>query len=455
MGPIELPEEALYGASTQRAIQNFPVSGYRIERSLIRAIGLIKTAAAETNQELGRLPENLAKLIIFASTEVANGTHDIHFPVDVFQTGSGTSTNMNANEVIANRCSQLSRFPLGSHSPVHPNDHVNLGQSSNDVFPTSIHVAIASALTHELAPTLENLASALSRKTTEFWDVLKIGRTHLMDATPIRLGQEFSGYRRQIELAVGRVHSATAALYELPLGGTAVGTGLNTHRLFAKSVIARLRKSTGIPWVEAANHFEAQSAKDAVVEASGHLKTIALSLFKIANDIRWLACGPRIGIAEIQLPETQPGSSMMPGKVNPVICEALLQACTRVIGNDTTVCWAAGSLSNFELNVGMPVIAYAMLESIRLLTNSCHLFQIRCLEGITANKRHCEASVENSISLVTQLVPQIGYDKAARIAKECASSGKTVREVCIENQILPQDILTQALNPIPMTRPSG
>lgn len=455
MGSIDVPEEALYGASTQRAIQNFPVSGYRMDRGLIRAIGLIKAAAAETNLELGLLPTNLAELIVRASTEVANGTHDAHFPVDVFQTGSGTSTNMNANEVIANRCSQLSQYPLGSHQPVHPNDHVNLGQSSNDVFPTGIHLAIASGLVQELVPTLENLAVVLTSKISQFWDVLKIGRTHLMDATPIRLGQEFSGYARQIELAIRRVNSATVSLYELPLGGTAVGTGINTHRLFSRSVIARLRKLTGIPWMEAGNHFEAQSAKDGLVDCSGHLKTVAISLFKIANDIRWLASGPRLGIGEIHLPETQPGSSIMPGKVNPVICEALLQVCTRVIGNDTTVSWAAGGLSNFELNVGMPVIAHTMLESIRLLTNACHLFQTRCLVGITANQERCEASVENSISLVTQLVPKIGYDQATIIAKECALSGKTVREICLEKQILPPHTLSETLTPIQMTRPNG
>lgn len=455
LGNINVPADALYGASTQRAILNFPVSGYRMDRGLIRALGWIKGAAAQANLKLGRLTSEQAALICEAAREMVDGHLDPHFPVDVFQTGSGTSTNMNANEVLSNRCAQLAGTALGSKTPVHPNDHVNLGQSSNDVFPTAIHVAIGTQLQSELLPALAQLAASLAQKTTAFWEILKIGRTHLMDATPIRLGQVFSGYAHQLEQAQHRLRSAISALEELPLGGTAVGTGLNTHSNFAALVIGHLVSSTGISWRETANHFDAQAAKDALVETSSQLKTIAISLFKIANDIRWLGSGPRCGLGELQLPATQPGSSIMPGKVNPVMCESLMQVCTRVIGNDATVSWAAATLSNFELNVGMPVTAHALGESTRLLTNSCHLFRARCIDGLTANEARCTELVELSLAMVTSLVPLIGYDRAATIAKECATTGKTVRQVCREQAILPEAELARVLTLIEMTHPSG
>ncbi len=452
---MEVPIDALYGASTQRAVLNFPVSGYRFGREFIRALGMMKWAAAEANLELDRLDEHRATLIAHAAQEVMEGSLDEHFPIDIFQTGSGTSTNMNANEVIANRCSQLDGKPIGSKDPVHPNDHVNLGQSSNDVIPSVIHVAVAERIRKYLMPALEHLDGAFERKALEFWDVIKIGRTHLMDATPVRLGQEFCGYAKQIEYARLRAGNAIAALEELPLGGTAVGTGLNCHPDFAAIVMHHLWNRTGIAFREARNHFEAQAAKDGLVQASGQLKTIAVSLTKIANDIRWLGSGPRCGIGEILLPETQPGSSIMPGKVNPVMCESVLQVCAKVIGNDATVTWAAAMLSNFELNVGMPVIARCMLESVRLLTNVCNIFREKCIEGIKANPARCAELVEYSMAMVTSLAPIIGYDRASEIAKESAKTGKTVREICREQKVLPDGELDKALNPIEMTKPGG
>ena len=383
------------------------------------------------------------------------GKLDQHFPIDIFQTGSGTSTNMNANEVIANRCSQIAGKPIGSKEPVHPNDHVNMGQSSNDVIPTAIHIAVAERIRKYLMPALEQLDGALERKAMEFWEVIKIGRTHLMDATPVRLGQEFSGYAKQIEYARLRAGNAIAALEELPLGGTAVGTGLNCHPDFAGIVMHHLWNQTGVTFREAKNHFEAQSAKDGLVQASGQLKTIAVSLMKIANDIRWLGSGPRCGIGEIRLPETQPGSSIMPGKVNPVMSEAVMQVCCKVIGNDATVTWAAAQLSNFELNVGMPVIAQSMLESVRLLSNVVNVFREKCVEGIEANKDRCNELVEYSMAMVTSLVPHIGYDRSAEIAKESAKTGRTVRELCREKKVLPEAELNAALDPISMTEPGG
>jgi fumarate hydratase class II len=454
MGTMEVPVDALYGASTQRAVLNFPVSGYRFGREFIRALAMIKWAAAEANFELNRLDEEKTALIVNAAQEVMDGKHDQHFPVDVFQTGSGTSTNMNVNEVIANRCSQLAGQLVGSKKPVHPNDHVNMGQSSNDVIPTAIHVAVGERIRKYLSPALEQLQCALEKKSLEFWDVIKIGRTHLMDATPVRLGQEFSGYAKQIEYSRLRAGNAIAALEELPIGGTAVGTGLNAHPDFAGIVVRHLENQTGIFWKEARNHFEAQAAKDALVQASGQLKTIATSLFKIANDIRWLGSGPRTGIGELLLPETQPGSSIMPGKVNPVICESVMQVCARVFGNDATVTWAAAS-GNFELNTMMPVLAHAMLESCRLLANVVEVFRSRCIEGIEANKVHCGELVERSMAMVTSLAPIIGYDKAAEIAKESARSGRTVREICVERQVLPEAELKKALDPFAMTKPGG
>src|ERR1700757_4728577 len=356
MGIMEVPSDALYGATTQRAVLNFPVSGYRFGRPFIRALGLIKWAAAQANRDLGKLDEERTRLIVQAAEEVIGGALDNHFPIDIFQTGSGTSTNMNANEVIANRVSQLAGKPIGSKDPVHPNDHVNMGQSSNDVIPTASHIAAAESIRNDLMPALEHLQEGLEAKAQEFWDIIKIGRTHLMDATPIRLGQEFSGYAKQVEHGKLRVGNAIAAVEELALGGTAVGTGLNCHPEFPGRVMGYLWNKTGVAFREARNHFEAQGAKDGLVEASGEIRTVAVSLFKMANDIRWLSSGPRCGIGEIQLLATQPGSSIMPGKVNPVICESVMQVCAQVLGNDTTVTWAAAN-GNFELNVMMPVLA--------------------------------------------------------------------------------------------------
>jgi fumarate hydratase class II len=454
MGTMEVPAEALYGASTQRAVLNFPVSGRGFGREFIRALGLVKAACAQANLKLGRLSPERVDLIARAAQEVVDGRLDAHFPVDIYQTGSGTSTNMNVNEVIANRCSQLAGKPIGSKEPVHPNDHVNMGQSSNDIIPTTIHVAVGELLNKSLLPALHDLHLALEKKSAEFWDVIKIGRTHLMDATPVRLGQEFGGYARQIELAHARAGNAIAAIEELPLGGTAVGTGLNCHPDFPRMVMHHLHGPTGITFREASNHFEAQAAKDGLVQASGQLKTIAVSLFKIANDIRWLGSGPRCGIGEIRLPETQPGSSIMPGKVNPVICESVMQVCARVIGNDTTVTWAAAN-GNFDLNVMMPVLADAILESIKLLANVSNVFREKCIVGIEANVARCNELVEYSMAMVTSLAPIIGYDKAAEIAKESAKTGKTVREICRERKILPEAELEKALDPVEMTKPGG
>jgi fumarate hydratase class II len=454
MGTMEVPADALYGASTQRAVLNFPVSGYRFGREFIRALGLIKWAAAEANFELGRLDEQRTTLIAEAAQEIMQGAHDGQFPVDIFQTGSGTSTNMNINEVIANRCSQIAGEPIGSKRPVHPNDHVNMGQSSNDVIPTAIHVAVGERIRKYLMPALEHLQASLDKKTLEFWDIIKIGRTHLMDATPVRLGQEFGGYAKQIEYSRLRAGNAIAAVEDLPIGGTAVGTGLNCHPDFAGIVVRHLENQTGIAWREARNHFEAQASKDALVQASGQLKTIAVSLFKIANDIRWLGSGPRCGIGELRLPETQPGSSIMPGKVNPVICESVMQVCARVFGNDATVTWAAAN-GNFELNVMMPVMAHAMLESCRLLASVTEIFREKCIDGIEANVARCEELVEYSMAMVTSLAPIIGYDRAAEIAKESAKSGRTVREICREWNVLPPAELEKALDPFEMTKPGG
>jgi len=454
MGRMEVPGDALYGATTQRAVLNFPISGYRFSRPFIRALGLVKWSAALANRDLGKLEEDQAQLIAQAAEEVIDGHLDAHFPIDIFQTGSGTSTNMNANEVIANRCSQIAGKPIGSKDPVHPNDHVNMSQSSNDVIPTSIHIAVAESIRGELMPALDHLQQGLETKAQEFWDVIKIGRTHLMDATPLRLGQEFSGYAKQIEYGKLRAGNAIAAVEELALGGTAVGTGLNSHPEFAGKVMGYLWNRTGVAFREARNHFEAQGAKDGLVEASSQLRTVAVSLFKIANDIRLLGSGPRCGIGELQLPATQPGSSIMPGKVNPVMCEAVVQVCAQVFGNDTAVYWG-GATGQLELNVMMPMIAHNVLESIRLLSNVMRVFQDKCIAGITANREHAAELVEQSMALVTSLAPIIGYDRAAEIAKESVKTGKTVRTLCREKKILPEDQLTAALDPEEMTKPGG
>ena len=454
MGEMSLPGRALYGASTQRAVLNFPISGYRFPRPFIRALGLIKWAAAQANHDLGLLDAERAALIVQAAEEVIEGKLDEHFPLDIFQTGSATSTNTNANEVIANRCAQLAGKAIGSRELVHPNDHVNMGQSSNDVIPSAIHLSAAEQLKTHLVPALGKLHAALDAKAKEFWDIIKIGRTHLMDATPVRLGQEFSGYAQQVAYGKQRAEKAIEVLREVALGGTAVGTGLNRHIGFPKKALRHVEQRTGIAFYEAKNHFEAQGSKDAVVEASGQLKTIATSLFKIANDIRLLGSGPRCGIGEIQLPATQPGSSIMPGKVNPVMSESMMMVCAEVFGNDAAITWA-GANGNFELNVMMPVMARDLLESIRILSNVVDAFCEKCVIGITANKARCEELVELSMAMVTALAPKIGYDRAAEIAKESVRTGKTVRELCREKKILPEKELEAALDPISMTEPGG
>src|SRR3989449_10735067 len=454
MGEMSLPEAALYGASTQRAVLNFPVSGYRFPRPFIRALGLIKWAAAQANHDLGLLDAERSALIVQAAEEVIEGKLDEHFPLDIFQTGSGTSTNTNANEVIANRCAQLAGKKIGSRELVHPNDHVNMGQSSNDVIPSAIHISAAEQLKNCLVPALEKLHGALDAKTKEFWDIIKIGRTHLMDATPVRLGQEFSGYAQQIAYGKDRAEKAIEVLRELALGGTAVGTGLNRHVDLPGKMLRHIEQRTGVAFYEAKNHFEAQGGKDAVVEASGQLKTIATSLFKIADDIRWLGSGPRCGIGEIRLPPTQPGSSIMPGKVNPVMCESTMMVCAQVFGNDAVVTWS-GANGNFELNVMMPVMAHDILESIRLLGNVADAFAEKCVAGIEANEERCRELVELSMAMVTSLAPKIGYDRAAEIAKESARTGKTVREICREKKVLLENDLEGALDPIAMTQPGG
>jgi fumarate hydratase class II len=455
MGVMEVPVSALWGASTQRAVLNFPISGYRFGRRFIRALGLIKYAAAAANEQLGLLDPRIAEVIKRAASEVVDGRLDDHFVLDIFQTGSGTSTNMNANEVIANRAMQLAEGDEGHVCPkIHPNDHVNMGQSSNDVIPTAMHVAIVEALRHDLLPALEKLQQALKTKAREFDEIVKIGRTHLMDATPIRLGQEFSGYASQVAWGGCRIRSGLVALRELPIGGTAVGTGLNTHPQFARLVCEFLKAETGEDFHETENHFEAQHAKDAMVATSGVLRTIALSLTKIANDFRWLGSGPRCGLGELRLPATQPGSSIMPGKVNPVMCEAVLQVCAQVIGNDAAVTYAAALLGNLDLHTGMPVIAHNVLESVRLLANVCGVFVDKCVAGLEANRQRCAELIEQSLAMCTSLAPLIGYDAAAAIAKEAAETGKTVRQVALERKVLDEKTLNEVLDPRSMTAPS-
>jgi len=450
LGEIEVAGDVYWGAQTERARQNFPVSGLVFQRRFIAALGLIKGECAAVNAEMGFVDGKLAEAIQIAAREVFDGKLDAHFPLDIFQTGSGTSTNMNANEVISNRAIQMLGGLQGSKKPVHPNDHVNAGQSSNDVIPTAIHVSAYAAITEDLEPALVRLHAALAAKAIEFDDVVKIGRTHLQDAVPIRLGQDFSGFAQQIENGIERLHAAKPRLAELALGGTAVGTGLNAPPGFADAVIARMAKRTGHPCVPARNRFEALAAKDAAVEASGAAKTIAVSLNKVANDLRWLASGPRCGIGEISLPSLQPGSSIMPGKVNPVIPEMTMMVAAQIIGNDATIT-IGGMNGNFELNVMMPVIAYNLLQSIGLLTSAANLLVERCVGGITANRERCLELVEKSLAMVTALAPKIGYDAAAAIAKESVATGKTVRELCVEKQVLPPDELAAILDPYAQT----
>ena len=431
LGHVEVPSRAYYGAQTERARRNFPVSGLRFPRRFLAAMGLLKREAAKVNREMGIVDRPLAEAIAAAAQEVVDGRHDDDFPLDIFQTGSGTSTNMNTNEVIANRAIEILGGTVGTKSPVHPNDHVNAGQSSNDTIPTAIHLAAYSALVEDLEPAVELLAASLRRKARELDPVVKIGRTHLQDAVPVRLGQEFGGYAQQIENGAARLAAVKPRLAELALGGTAVGTGLNAPPGFADRVIAGIAQSTGHPFVPAPDRFEALAAKDAAVETSGALKTLAVSLTKVANDIRWLASGPRCGLGEIVIPSLQPGSSIMPGKVNPVIPESVLMVAAQVIGNDATI--ALGGMSgNFELNVMMPVIAYNLLQSIETLAAACRLLAKSCVDDIRANEKRARAMVEGSLAMCTALAPIIGYDDAAAIAKQAFAEERTVREVAEE-----------------------
>jgi fumarate hydratase class II len=451
MGEVRVPVDALWRAQTQRAVENFPISGTPIESAQIRALAQIKAACAKANAELGILDQDVADAIVAAADEVASGAHDAHFPIDVFQTGSGTSSNMNTNEVIATLATQA----LGKD--VHPNDHVNASQSSNDVFPTSIHVAATASAVNELIPSLDHLATSLEAKANEFASVVKSGRTHLMDATPVTLGQEFAGYAMQIRRGIARVESSLPHTAEVPLGGTAVGTGINTPIGFPQRVIEILAESTGLPITEAVDHFEAQSARDGLVEMSGQLRTIAVSLTKICNDLRWMGSGPRTGLGEISLPDLQPGSSIMPGKVNPVLPEATLMVAAQVIGNDATIA-VAGASGSFELNVMLPVIGRNILESMRLLGNSSRVLADRCIDGITANEERCLELAESSPSVVTPLNRFIGYENAAKVAKTSVKEKKTIRQVVVEMGFvergeLSEEDLDKALDVMSMTHP--
>jgi len=453
MGEVRVPADALWRAQTQRAVENFPLSGLRIDADLVRALASIKGASARVNGELGVIDDDLAKAIHDAAAEVASGKHDDAFPIDVFQTGSGTSSNMNANEVLATLAAQR----LGRD--VHPNDHVNASQSSNDVFPSAIHLAATRAVVHDLIPALGHLEAALTRKATEFADVVKSGRTHLMDATPVTLGQEFGGYAAQVRYGTERLMSSLPRLAELPLGGTAVGTGINAPAGFAATVIGRLAADMNLPLTEARDHFEAQGARDALVETSGQLRTIAVGLYKLANDLRWMSSGPLAGLGEIHLPDLQPGSSIMPGKVNPVVAEAVCQIVAQVVGNDAAIAFG-GAAGNFELNVMLPVIARNLLESLRLLTNVARLLADRCVDGISANVDHCRALAESSPSIVTPLNRFIGYEDAAKAAKKAVADGITIRQAVIDlgyvdGVRLTEEQLDQALDVLSMAYPHG
>jgi fumarate hydratase class II len=462
LGEVRLPPQAYYGAQTQRAVENFPISGQPMPAELLHAFGLVKWAAAAANRDLGKLTgtgknplnDKQVEALLSAAREVAAGKFDDQFPLDVYQTGSGTSTNMNVNEVIANRAIELAggdRFD--AKKTIHPNDHVNMGQSTNDMFPTTIHVAAAVAIRERLIPALRECGAALAAKAKEWEKVLKIGRTHLIDATPLSLGQEIGGMARQLARSVDRAELAVNAILELPVGGTAVGSGINTHPKFAGRVCELLAKETGIAFIEAVDHFEANAQRDGLVECHGEIRTIAATLFTVANNIRWLSSGPQTGFHEITLPDLQPGSSIMPGKVNPVMSESLMQAAARVIGNDAALalCGAAGS--QFQLNVMMPVMGHATLESVRLLTGATLAFTRRCVTGMTANVETCRDEVERSPAMATGLNSYIGYEQAAKLAKESTATGKTVRQLCREKKILPEDQLEQALDPWKMTRP--
>jgi fumarate hydratase class II len=466
MGEVKVPAQAYYSAQTQRAVENFPISGQPLPTRLIHALGQVKVAAAIANRDLGKLKPDVAEPIIRAAREVAAGKFDDQFPIDVYQTGSGTSSNMNANEVISNRAiEQTGGNRFDKKKPIHPNDHVNMGQSTNDMFPTAIHVAAGLAIQKELLPALRRFQEVLAEKARKWDDIIKIGRTHLADATPVRLGQEFSGYARQLELASERARRALAAVLELPTGGTAVGSGINTHPRFGAKVAEVLARETGVPFVEAANHFEANAARDGLVECSGQLRAIAVSLFSVSNNIRWLGSGPRCGFYEIMLPDRQPGSSIMPGKVNPVMCESMMQVAARVIGNDQTLAFAGATGGQFELNIMMPVMGLAILESVQLLAACVQAFVDFCAVDMEANRQGCERQVEQSLAMVTSLNPLIGYDAAAAIAKEAFKTGKTVRELCLEklragtlkkkdsDTVVRETDLNAALDPRAMTEP--
>jgi fumarate hydratase class II len=442
MGTVKVPSEAYWGAQTQRARENFPISDLRFPPLFLHTLALVKQLAAQTNRELALLEEKFAEVIIRAAQEVLDGRFDDQFDLDIFQTGSGTSTNMNMNEVIATRANELLTGEKNVKAPVHPNDHVNLGQSSNDVIPTVIHVSALLGFERELKPALALLHKTLLNKCEEFADIYKIGRTHLQDAVEMTLGQEFSGYARQVELGLARIDALQPRLAEVALGGTAIGTGLNAHPQFAQNVVARLVAETGLPLTVAANHFEAQAARDAALEASAMLKTIATSMVKIADDIRWLSSGPRCGIGEIQLPQLQPGSSIMPGKINPVIPEAVIQVAAQVVGNDAAITMGA-QRGNFELNVMLPVIAFNLLQSITLLASAATVFSKKCIAGIAANRDACSRYIDRSLATVTALVPHIGYDRAAALARKAFETDRTVRAVAEKEADLPESLLKE------------
>lgn len=462
MGEVRVPAKAYYASQTQRAVENFPISGMTLPPALIHAMGLVKYACGVANRDLGKLTgtgknplsDQQVEAMLKACREVAEGQWDDEFPIDVFQTGSGTSSNMNANEVISNRAIELlggDRFQ--AQKPVHPNDHVNMGQSTNDTFPTAIHVAVAQEITKKLIPALKTFQKVLSDKAKEWDKIIKIGRTHLADATPLRLGQEFGGFARQIELSIQRAGFARDAVLELPVGGTAVGSGINTHPEFGDRVAKVLAQETGIAFVEAQDHFEANAQRDGLVECHGDLRAIAVTLFNVSNNIRWLGSGPRCGFYEVKIPDLQPGSSIMPGKVNPVMCESMMQLCARVMGNDQALAVAGATGGNFQLNIMMPMMGQTTLESVMLLAKGTMAFVDFCAKHLEANEEACEASVEKSLSMVTSLNPHIGYEKAAALAKEAFKTGKTIRELCLEQKVLPEDVLNEALDPFSMTEP--
>ncbi|MFV0445614.1 MAG: class II fumarate hydratase [Planctomycetaceae bacterium] len=464
MGEVKVPAQAYYSAQTQRAVENFPISGWPLHSDLIHAMGLVKWACGIANRDLGKLEQTgknrldakQVEALLAAAKEVAAGKFDDQFPIDVFQTGSGTSSNMNVNEVISNRAIEILGGDRFSQSkPVHPNDHVNMGQSTNDTFPTAIHVAVAMAIHNNLIPALKSFRDVLEQKARDWDQIIKIGRTHLADATPLRLGQEFGGFARQLHLAVQRAEQSIKPILELPVGGTAVGSGINTHPEFGGRVAAALAQETDIPFEEATNHFEANAQRDGLVECHGQLKAVANTLFNVGNNIRWLGSGPRCAFYEVMIPDLQPGSSIMPGKVNPVMCEALMQACARVIGNDGTLTISGLTGGNFQLNIMMPVMGQTALESVMLLTGATNAFVDKCAKDLQANEEACLASVEKSLSMVTSLNPHIGYEKAAKLAKEAFKTGKTIRELCTEQNILPPDTLKAALDPMSMTEPQA